>query len=448
MKFMTLSHAGMFVEHNGKVVVTDPWLIGSCYWRSWWNFPEPGMDLLTSFKADYVYITHLHWDHFHGPSLRKFFSKDTTFLVPKVCTTRMGDDLRQMGFTRIVEIPHGTAYRLGEDFTLYSYQFGIGVDSVAVLKGGQTCILDANDCKLFGLPLRDLLRRYGKPDFVLRSHSSATAVPYCVEGYKKDWADLRTQQDYIEEFARFAISVGAKYAIPFASNHCFLHKETQHFNATAVSPLEVANYCNQLAQEVGVETRCVIMSPGSSWSDREGFKLVEFDYNHREEQVQNLALRHRSTLQKFYAEEEQELADFEAFRKYFDAFLKAIPWLIRKRWRPALMFRVQDARKTHRWLVEPATRAVQEVDADVPGIAIMDVPPRVINDCSTLKMFSVWSASKRLKIHLPSREALATVKLLFKLLDAYELDNLPLVRNLRRAVLACSPVAGVRASRP
>src|SRR5262245_30122810 len=46
MKFTILSHAGLCVEHNGVRIVPDPWLLGSCYWRSWWNFPEPPAELI------------------------------------------------------------------------------------------------------------------------------------------------------------------------------------------------------------------------------------------------------------------------------------------------------------------------------------------------------------------------------------------------------------------
>ena len=45
-------------------------------------------------------------------------------------------------------------------------------------------------------------------------------------------------------------------------------------------------------------------------------------------------------------------------------------------------------------------------------------------------MFSVWTASKRLRIHLPTREHLKTLALLFLLLDLYELEVLPLRKNL------------------
>ena len=431
MKFTILSHAGLMVEHGGISLVTDPWLIGSCYWRSWWNFPEPSSALLDRVRADYVYLTHLHWDHYHGPSLRKFFGPDTTFLLPKVCTTRMMDDLRSLGFSRFIEIPHGNTYEMGPDFSLCSYQFGVAVDSAAVIKGGGVTILNANDCKLFGRPLRHLLRLQGRPDFALRSHSSASPVPYCVEDYKKHFPTLRTQEDYIEEFARFAISVGARYAVPFASNHCFLHRETSHFNDTAVSPDLVERYCNQLAREVDSPTECVVMSPGSSWSQESGFEMVNFDFDRRPEVIAEMAHKYDTKLESFYQEESRELADFTAFQAYFEKFLAAVPWFVRKRWKPALVFRVTDAERTHRWYVEPATRTIKAVDSDIDGVAVIEVPPRVINDCSTIKMFSAWTPSKRLKIYLPEPQALKAVKLLFALVDAYELDHLPLRRNLR-----------------
>lgn len=430
MKFTILSHAGLMVEHQGITLVTDPWLIGSCYWRSWWNFPEPAPELLDRVQADYVYLTHLHWDHYHGPSLQKFFTPETTFLLPKVCTTRMMDDLRGLGFSRFVEIPHGATHQMGSDFSLCSYQFGLAVDSAAVIKGGGVTILNANDCKLFGQPLRHLLRRHGRPDFALRSHSSASPVPYCVEDYKKHFPTLRTQEDYIEEFARFAISVGARYAVPFASNHCFLHRETEHFNDTAVSPDLVERYCNQLAREVNASTECVVMSPGSSWTPESGFQFAEFDFSRRPEVIEEMAGKYEAKLDQFYEEESRELADFEAFCSYFEKFLATVPWFIRRRWKPALMFRVVDAEKTHRWYVEPSTRTIKAVDEDVEGVAIIEVPPRVINDCSTIRMFSAWTPSKRLKIVLPEPKALGAVKLFFTLVDAYELDHLPLQRNL------------------
>jgi hypothetical protein len=54
----------------------------------------------------------------------------------------------------------------------------------------------------------------------------------------------------------------------------------------------------------------------------------------------------------------------------------------------------------------------------------------VLNDCARLKMFSVWTASKRIKIRLPAVGALRHANLWFTLLDMYEVDVLPIHKNL------------------
>ena len=68
-------HSCLEVRKKNLSLICDPWLLGSTYWRSWWNFPEPPnfeslLDVWHKKDKLYIYITHLHWDHFHGPTLR------------------------------------------------------------------------------------------------------------------------------------------------------------------------------------------------------------------------------------------------------------------------------------------------------------------------------------------------------------------------------------------
>jgi UDP-MurNAc hydroxylase len=429
MKFTILSHAGLCVEHNGVKIISDPWLIGSCYWRSWWNFPEPPRELIENLKPDFIYITHLHWDHFHGASLKKLFDPGVHILVPKVPTRRMPRDLGWLGFHNVTEIDHGSEIQLGADFTLNSYQFGPSVDSAMLLSGGGYTLFNCNDCKYFGLPLRQITNRFPKIDFVLRSHSSATAIPYCIERYKETFPELRRQEDYIEEFTRFCLFVGARYAIPFASNHCFLHKETFHFNDTAVVGQDIPTYYKEIAAQCNRQSECVVMPPGSSWSDKEGFRIVEFDYSGRDQYLQQLLKRHGAQLERQYAKEEQVLADFESFRAYFSDFLRSIPWLARKWLGRSVVFRTHDAKGEHNWLVDFPAAKVEVLASRRNDLVVLETPAQVLNDCTTIWMFSVWTASKRLKIHLPSAADLSTVEALFSLLDLYELETLPVQKN-------------------
>jgi UDP-MurNAc hydroxylase len=434
MKFTVLSHAGLLVEHQGTRIVCDPWLFGSCYWRSWWNFPEPDPELLADLRADYVYLTHLHWDHFHGPSLKKFFRRKTCVLVPKVPTRRMLEDLKCLGFRHVVEVPHAGAIELGPDFRLRSYQFGLGVDSAAVISGGGVSLFNCNDAKFFGLPLRQIMRNHPKIDFIFRSHSSARPVPFCVEDYERVIPDVVTESDSAEQFARCALHVGARYAIPFASNHCFLHRETIGFNGTATTPDDVRRHYQQVAAHCRRSGECVVMPPGSCWSDRDGFQIRPFDFSARSHYIATLLARHADKLDASYRREEQVAADFESFRKYFEGLLRALPALLRRRL-PPIVFCARDSRATRNWLIDPQRGLVEEVTAVPRGCAALESHAAVLRDCAERRMFSVWSASKRLRIRLRDRSALAGVNRWFTVLDLYELETFPLRLNFSARAL-------------
>ncbi|MGO9988388.1 MAG: MBL fold metallo-hydrolase [Steroidobacteraceae bacterium] len=436
MQFAILSHAGLAVEHKGVRLVCDPWLIGSCYWRSWWNFPEPDPELIRNLAPQFIYLTHLHWDHFHGPSLKQLFDRNTTIIVPKVPTRRMVDDLQWLGFHHIVEVPHGAKLKLGEDFELRSYQFGLGVDSGAVICGGGYTLFNCNDAKFFGLPLRQVLRDYPKIDFIFRSHSSASPVPLCIEDYHKLLPKDDGSYDSADQFARCALYTGARYAIPFASNHCFLHPETRHFNPTATTPDLARRRYAAIAAEVGAKTECVVMPPGSSWSDQHGFAIVPFDFSQREAFVEAMLRRNAAKLAAQQELESKAVGDFAAFANYFKRFLRSVPWFIRRWQLQAVIFRVNDSTGVHLWRVDPRRATVSIVHETPPDTVIFEVHGTVVNDCAKHKMFSVWTASKRLKIHLPCAAALAYANFWFTMLDLYETDLLPIRNNFSLRSLA------------
>jgi hypothetical protein len=140
------------------------------------------------------------------------------------------------------------------------------------------------------------------------------------------------------------------------------------------------------------------------------------------------------TLSQQAAAETCAVADFAAFTAYFERFLGSLPWFLRHRL-PKACFRVKDSRGTHYWCVDPHARSVAVVDSAPESIGF-EVHAAVLNDCARLKMFSVWTASKRLKIHLPSADALAQANLWFTLLDLYEVDQLPIRKNFSLRALA------------
>src|SRR5690606_38651189 len=269
MDFRILSHAGLEVRGAGKSLIFDPWLLGSTYWRSWWNYPPVSRALIDSLRPDFIYITHVHWDHFQGPSLRKF-PLDTPVLIPRGNARRTARDVAEIGFTNIREVRHGETVELAPGFTLTSWQFYPFTDSAAVVECEGVTLFNSNDAKFMGGPLNQILHRHPRIDFVFRSHSSAN--PRLCFDYT-DAPDVIPDDSarYASDFADFAIRTGARYAIPFASNHCFLHRETYAMNDTVTTPERV----EQAFAARGLTYPALkVMVTGDSWSRDTGFTIA------------------------------------------------------------------------------------------------------------------------------------------------------------------------------
>ncbi|SVE49991.1 uncharacterized protein METZ01_LOCUS502845, partial [marine metagenome] len=165
------------VEKDGVQLLNDPWVKGSVFWRSWWNYPPVSDELVNSLKPDFINLTHIHWDHFQAVSLR-LFPKKTPIIVPWASSNRMERDLKYLGFNDVIPLKHGQSLKLDTDFELISYHIGyLGhvIDSAVILKDGNTTLLNMNDSKFMGLPLKQILKKHKPIDFVFLSFSPANS---------------------------------------------------------------------------------------------------------------------------------------------------------------------------------------------------------------------------------------------------------------------------------
>jgi UDP-MurNAc hydroxylase len=427
MKFTIVSHAGLLVESAGTSLMMDPWIVGSCYWRSWWNYPKPAAFATQLTDLDYVYLTHMHWDHFHGPSLRKL-PRSATLLIPEAHFPRMRKDAEIFRFREIVELPHGKTVALKNGLEITSYQYSLFMDTAVAVSDGSTTLLNMNDCKIAGRALRQLVSRHPKIDFVFRSHSSASAYPWCVKSEDPDALGYRTNEDYMSEFANTARLVSARHAIPFASLHCFLHRDTAHFNDTVVSPEDVRSYFDRNGPE---GCKCVVMIPNDSWSDSEGFQLQDHDYyTRKKEHIADYAREKAPLLEAHYAMEDQVEVSFRAFKKYFQAQVESVPRITRRLFRPVVVFGLPNRPEIH-WVVDFDRREVYEQDHLPENWAIrVVIHPAILKDCIYKRMFATFSASKRLSIEI-RRGATRDYLIFFQLLDMFEYDFFPLRKLFR-----------------
>jgi UDP-MurNAc hydroxylase len=435
MQFEILSHAGLRIEHGGTTLIVDPWLIGSAYWRSWWNYPPVDFERVQALRADFVYLSHIHWDHFHGPSLRAL-GKDVQMLIPEDRYSRMRDDLHAMGFKRVREIPHGETFPLSADFSITPFLFFPLTDSMLAVRAGDTVLLDANDCKICGLPLRDVKRRFPSVDFVLRSHSSAN-TRVCHEYLDADRADYESvdnKEDYLRSFSNFMSAIRPRFAVPFASNHCHLHRETVKFNRWQQTPKDVRDYFRRYKDEHGLATELITMLPGSIWSDRSGFALApEADwFVDRERRIEAYGKANEQKLAEYYALEDRVTVSDGDLHRYFDRLHAHAPWFWRRRFkgRP-VYFKASSGRREDLWKVDLHAHEVTRATTDeyLASDMRIEMPAIMLKQALRMNMFSQTGISKRVK-WIATHQSMPLLGFFMQMLDFEEYGLIPLHRNL------------------
>lgn len=429
MEFKILSHAGLFVKNKpGKSLICDPWLVGSSYWRSWWNYPPVSKDLINSLHPDFIYLTHIHWDHFHGDSLKKFPS-GIPIIIPKGNYTRMKDDLFYLGYNNIIELKHGERLQLDKNFSITSYQFWMFLDSALLIECDGIKLLNLNDSKHMGGTLRQITRKHSPIDFVFRSHSSANErLSY--EIVDEPGTPVDDLERYIKEFALTANTTGAKYAIPFASNHCHLHKDSFHFNRYIQHPLLVEAYFKQ--QQIQSPILKVMVS-GDSWSSETGFTISDKDwFTNREALLAEYLQQQSESLEKFYYQESQTVIDSLQVTEYFEKFSAGLPFFIRRYFRHVHFTYVLSAGDNTKYIyhINVSTGRVVELSADTK----LDHTTYPIQIHTTafiflrsieFRIFSHMCIGKRVfyKVTTQHKKYMEALNLVF---NAYEYDLFPL----------------------
>ncbi len=272
MKLHTLGHACMLLENDAgqPVLATDPWLEGSCYWRSWWLQNPPREDQIAAVaKAPFLYITHEHPDHLHLPSLRRV-GTGATVLMPDFLSMKMDAHLRDMGFT-VRRLASGQWEPLADGVAVMALPQWNN-DSVLVVDTPTALIVNLNDAKplggLFG-DIAALKRRLGKPLVLLRSHSPAG--PFF--NYFRD--DQRTpnlsKQSYVSKVNAVCDQFEADLFIPFASQVVLRRSDSDWANGFKVGHPDLERgWCSKTKlcapfSSVDLKTLAVESEPQDAW---------------------------------------------------------------------------------------------------------------------------------------------------------------------------------------
>ena len=242
MRLTFLGHAGCFVQTRHGSVLCDPWF-NPAYFGSWFPFPRnDGLDPAAFSAPDYLYVSHLHRDHFDPEWLRGHVHKQARVLLPEFGVGLLERELRSLGFTDFVRTRHGERLELdGLGVTILAMTSpadGPLGDSAIVLDDGSARILNQNDARPGDL---DELRALGPFDAQLLQFSGAIWFPV-VYDFPPEEKDRLARNKRVDEMARarhYVEAVEAAHVFPCAGPPCFLDDDLFALNDLDRDPANI-----------------------------------------------------------------------------------------------------------------------------------------------------------------------------------------------------------------
>lgn len=234
MRITSIGHAGLLIQTAAGRIVCDPWF-NPAYFGSWFPFPDnSGVDPATLADAEYLYVSHLHRDHFDPAWLSAHMSKDTCVLLPDFPVQDLRHELEELGFRNFVqtrnhevcELPGGLRIMINALVTPTDGPMG---DSALAVDDGRVRIFNQNDAR----PVDDgPVNAFGPFDAHFLQYSGAIWYPmvYDFNDRMKATVGRRKRQNGMARALRYVETYRARNVFPFAGPPCFLDDDLFHLN--------------------------------------------------------------------------------------------------------------------------------------------------------------------------------------------------------------------------
>jgi UDP-MurNAc hydroxylase len=259
----------MRIDTSAGSILCDPW-VNPAYFASWFPFPDNSqLDWESLGDCDYLYVSHLHRDHFDAAHLKRFVSKKATVLLPEYPTSELRDQLTALGFTRFLETKTNEVVELDGGLNvliqaLTSPTDGPIGDSSLWVEHDGVRLLNQNDARPTDLAFFASL---GHVHAHLLQFSGAIWYPMVYElpqAAKTAFGKQKRERQFDRTF-RYIDDLKASNVFPIAGPPCFLDDELWQFNDIFGDEGNIfpdqSVFLSEYAKHGG--TNAVVLLPGS-----------------------------------------------------------------------------------------------------------------------------------------------------------------------------------------
>ncbi|MEV5647893.1 Rieske 2Fe-2S domain-containing protein [Nocardia sp. NPDC052254] len=239
MQITSVGHAGFHIRTAAGTILCDPW-VNPAYFASWVPFPDnTGLDWDELGNCDYLYVSHLHRDHFDAQNLIDHVNKDATVLLPDYPVPDLQRELEKLGFHKFFEtqdsVKHTITGRDGHEIDIMIIALrapadGPIGDSGLVVSDRETVCFNMNDARPVDMDV--LHEQFGHIDIHLLQYSGAIWYPMVYDIPSKTKANFGKQkrQRGMDRARSYIEQVGATWVVPSAGPPVFLDDELRYLN--------------------------------------------------------------------------------------------------------------------------------------------------------------------------------------------------------------------------
>lgn len=225
------------IETPNCKILCDPWFTDGIFDGSWYLYSNDKDPFSAIGDCDYIYISHIHSDHYDPIFLEKYFEKfgDKPLIIGDFASNYLEKSIQQDGFKYQISTE---PLKIGQTtISIYPHETGSqsDIDSACLVEYfGEDRIhrvLNINDC-IYDPVFLSGFEKFGQLDILLLSYTGAG--PYPQTYFELDDPELlvaaKSKKDqFIEQYLKIAEMIPSKVRIPFAGQY-LLGGKLAHLN--------------------------------------------------------------------------------------------------------------------------------------------------------------------------------------------------------------------------
>lgn len=287
MKIKHINSSCVIIESNGIKILCDPWFVSGEYYGSWHIYPPIELSDDYFNDIDYIYVSHIHPDHFSRKSFAKL-NKDIPVLIHTYAAPFLKMNIEFQGFN-VTELPHNKKVLLKNDVSiniiaadncnpeLCAKHMGCGIvetkykstqiDSLCVISDNNFAVLNTNDCPydLSEQAVREILKKYVKIDFLLVGYGGAGPYPQCFDLSAEERSEAENGKiiQFLSQAEKYINLVNPEFFMPFAGTYTLGGRLYNLDERKAVPEITFARDYLTNSDIIKADSKCVLLNTHS-----------------------------------------------------------------------------------------------------------------------------------------------------------------------------------------